>query len=118
MRQFILGAALALLAPLTAQAQDAAAGEKLFSQCKACHAFGKNGVGPDLKGVVGRKAGTHEGYSYSAALKDSGLTWDEATLHKWLANPKGLVSGTKMIYAGLKEDKKIDDLVAYLKTQQ
>ena len=118
MRQFILGAALALLAPLAAQAQDAAAGEKLFSQCKACHAFGKNGVGPDLKGTVGRKAGTHEGYNYSAALKDSGLTWDEATLHKWLANPKGLVPGTKMIYAGLKDETKVSDLIAYLKTQQ
>ncbi|MGY2047555.1 c-type cytochrome [Methylobacterium sp. JK268] len=118
MRQFILGAALALLAPLAAQAQDAAAGEKTFAQCKACHAFGKNGVGPDLKGVVGRKAGTHEGYNYSAALKDSGLTWDEATLHKWLTNPKGLVSGTKMIFAGIKDDKKIDEVIAYLKTQQ
>ena len=80
MRHLILGAAFALLLPLSAQAQDAAAGEKAFTACKACHALGKNGVGPNLVGVVGRKAASYEGYSYSAALKDSGITWDEANL--------------------------------------
>ncbi|WP_336487990.1 c-type cytochrome [Methylobacterium nigriterrae] len=117
MRHLILGAALALLMPLSAQAQDAAAGEKAFAPCKACHAFGKNGVGPDLKGVVGRKAGTHEGYNYSAALKGSGLTWDEANLKEWIKDPKAKVPGNKMVYPGLKDDKKLDDLIAYLKTQ-
>ncbi|WP_298963068.1 cytochrome c family protein [uncultured Methylobacterium sp.] len=117
MRQIILGAVVAVLLPVAAQAQDAAAGEKAFAVCKACHAFGKNGVGPDLKGVIGRKAGTHEGYNYSAALKGSGLTWDEPTMKKWLADPKGTVPGTKMVYAGMKDEKKLDDLIAYLKTQ-
>jgi len=117
MRHLILGAALALLMPLSAQAQDAAAGEKAFAPCKACHAFGKNGVGPDLKGVVGHKAGTHEGYNYSAALKNSGLTWDEANLKEWIKDPKAKVPGNKMVYPGLKDDKKLDDLIAYLKTQ-
>lgn len=121
MRQLILGAALAALLPFAAQAQsagDAAAGEKAFAPCKACHAFGKNGVGPDLKGVIGRKAGTHEGYNYSAAMKNSGLTWDEATFRDYIHDPKAKVPGTKMIYAGLKDDKKVSDLIAYLETQK
>jgi len=73
MRQLVLGAILAAMIPLSAQAQEAgdpAAGEKAFAPCKACHNFQKNGVGPDLKGVVGRKAGTYEGYNYSAALRN------------------------------------------------
>ena len=117
MRHLILGAALALLLPVSAQAQDAAAGEKAFAPCKACHAFGKNGVGPDLKGVVGRKAGSHEGYNYSAAVKGSGVTWDEANLKEWLKDPKAKVPGNKMVYPGLKDDKKLEDVIAYLKTQ-
>ncbi|GJD61075.1 c-type cytochrome [Methylobacterium frigidaeris] len=118
MRQLILGAALAALLPFAAQAQDAAAGEKAFAPCKACHAFGKNGVGPDLKGVIGRKAGTHEGYNYSAAMKNSGLTWDESTFRDYIHDPKAKVPGTKMIYAGMKDDKKVSDLIAYLETQK
>lgn len=117
MRHLILGAALALLMPVSAEAQDAGAGEKAFAPCKACHAFGKNGVGPDLKGVVGRKAGTHEGYNYSAALKNSGLTWDETNLKELIKDPKAKVPGNKMVYPGLKDDKKLDDLIAFLKTQ-
>ncbi|MCJ2013394.1 c-type cytochrome [Methylobacterium sp. J-076] len=120
MRQLVLGAILAAMIPLSAQAQeagDAAAGEKAFAPCKACHNFQKNGVGPDLKGVVGRKAGTYEGYTYSAALKNSGITWDEANLHEWLKNPKAKVPGTKMIFQGYPDDKKINDVIAYLKTQ-
>ena len=120
MRHLILGAALALMLPISAQAQeagDAAAGEKAFAPCKACHNFVKNGVGPDLKGVVGRKAGTYEGYSYSAALKGSDITWDEANLKEWLKDPKAKVPGNKMVYPGLKDDKKLADVIAYLKTQ-
>ncbi|WP_336485696.1 c-type cytochrome [Methylobacterium nigriterrae] len=119
MRQLFLGAALALLAPLAAQAQDAgdaAAGEKAFAPCKACHQIGKNGVGPNLVGVAGRKAATYEGYNYSAALKNSGITWDDANLHEWLKNPKTKVPGTKMVFAGYPDDKKINDVIAYLKT--
>ena len=120
MRPHFLGAALLLLLPLSAHAQEAgdpAAGEKAFAPCKACHNFEKNGVGPDLKGVVGRKAGTYEGYSYSAALKNSGITWDEANLHEWLKNPKAKVPGTKMVFPGYPDDKKINDVIAYLKTK-
>lgn len=101
-----------------AAAQDAAAGEKVFAVCKACHQVGetaKNGVGPELNGLIGRKAGEAPGYNYSAANKNSGLTWDEATFREYIKDPKGKVPGTKMVFAGLKDEKKTDDLIAFLK---
>ena len=102
MRHLILGVAFAALLPLAAHAEgDAAAGEKAFAPCKACHAFGKNGAGPDLQGVVGRQAGSHEGFSYSDAPKHSGITWAEASLQAWIAAPNKKVPGTNMMYAGL-----------------
>jgi cytochrome c len=112
---FALGAAV-LVSP--AQAQNAAEGEKVFAQCRACHQVGptaKNGVGPVLNGLFGRKAGTIEGYSYSPANKNSGITWDEATFREYIKDPKAKIPGTKMIYAGLKDEKRIEDLIAYLK---
>lgn len=102
----------------SALAQDAAAGEKVFAQCRACHQVGetaKNGVGPHLNGVIGRKAGAVEGYSYSPAMKNSGLTWDEATFQEYIMNPRAKVPGTKMVYAGLKDEQRLKDLTAYLK---
>jgi len=114
----LAGAALLAVATQPARAQDATAGEKVFAQCRACHQVGetaKNLVGPALNGVIGQKAGTHEGYSYSAAMKDSGLTWNEATFSEYIQNPRAKVAGTKMIYAGLKDEKRIADLLAYLK---
>jgi cytochrome c len=120
MRSMMVGAVLVALSGLQASAQDAgdvAAGEKAFAPCKACHNFQKNGVGPELKGIVGRKAASVEGYSYSAALKNSGLTWDEANLREWLKNPKAKVPGNKMIFQGIADDKKLTDLLAYLKSQ-
>src|SRR3954462_8276036 len=109
-----------LLLPLAgpAFAQDAAASEKAFVVCRACHQIGptaKNAVGPALNGVVGRKAGTYPGYNYSEANKKSDLTWDEDTLRKYLANPQGVVKGTKMIFAGIKDPEKVNDVIAYLK---
>lgn len=100
-------------------AGDPAAGEKKFLICKACHQIGegaKNMVGPVLNGVVGRKAGTYAGYNYSEANKNSGLTWDEATLHEYLKNPKAKVPGTKMAFPGFQNETDIDNVVAYLKT--
>jgi len=94
------------------------AGEKAFAVCKACHRVGegaKNAVGPTLNGVVGRPAGMVEGFKYSDATKNSGLTWDEATLTEYLKNPKAKVPGTKMAFAGVKDDAKIADIIAYLK---
>lgn len=112
--------ALGLVAsfPGIASAQDAAAGEKVFNQCKACHtieAGGPNRVGPNLHGVVGRKAGSHEGFNYSDAMKNSGITWDEAQLDKYLTDPKATVPGNKMAFAGVKNEQARKDLLAFLK---
>ena len=118
MRKVIFVALLAMVGSGEALAQDAAAGEKVFGVCKMCHQIGetaKNSLGPELNGLIGRKSGSVAGYSYSAANKESGLTWDEPTFREYIQNPKGKVPGTKMIYAGLKDEQKINDLVAFLK---
>ena len=118
MRRLVFVALLAVAGAGQASAQDAAAGEKVFAVCKACHQIGenaKNAVGPVLSGIIGRKAGTYPGYSYSAANKNSGITWDEATFREYIKDPKAKVPGTKMIYAGLKDEQKTNDLVAFLK---
>ena len=118
MRSLLVAAALVAVAPGAALAQDAAAGEKTFAQCRACHQVGptaKNVVGPHLNGLFGRKAGTVEGYNYSPANKNSGITWDEAVFREYIKNPRGKIPGTKMIYAGLKDEQRINDLIAYLK---
>ena len=118
MRSVIFAAMLTVVSISGAQAQDAAAGEKIFGVCKACHQIGetaKNAVGPVLNGVIGRPAGTYPGYSYSAANKNSGLTWDEATFRDYIKDPRAKIPGTKMIYAGLRDEQKVNDLLAYLK---
>lgn len=102
----------------TAHAQDATAGEKIFGQCRACHQVGrnaKNAVGPVLNGLFGRKSGTIEGYNYSPANQNSGITWDEDTFREYIKDPRAKIPGTKMVYAGLKDEKRIGDLIAYLK---
>lgn len=117
MRKIPLLGVLATLAAGPALAQDPAAGEKVFAQCRACHQVGesaKNVVGPVLNGLFGRKAGTVEGYSYSQANKNSGLTWDEVTFRDYIKNPKAKIPGTKMVFAGIKDEAKIKDLIAYL----
>lgn len=112
--------ALFLVAGLgQASAQDAAAGEKVFAVCKACHQVGdsaKNVVGPVLNGLIGRKAGSVEGYNYTDANKKSGITWDEATFAEYIKDPKAKIPGTKMAFAGIKDEQKIKDLIAYLHT--
>ena len=118
MRHLVLSTALLLASFGAAEAQDAAAGEKVFTVCKACHQVGpnaKNAVGPELNGVIGRHSGSVETYNYSPANKNSGLVWDEATFRDYIKNPRAKVPGTKMVYAGLKDDQKISDLIAYLK---
>jgi cytochrome c len=102
-----------------AHAQNADAGKAVFRQvCSICHEVvaGRNRVGPSLFGIVGRKAGMVDGFHYSDANKNSGLTWDEATLDRYLKDPRGTVPGTFMAYAGLKDDQKRKDLIAYLAT--
>jgi cytochrome c len=118
MRKALIVPILLAFSPTLAQAQDPASGEKVFAQCRACHQVGptaKNAVGPHLNGLIGRKAGTVEGYNYSPANKNSGLTWDEATFTDYIKDPKAKVPGTKMVYAGLKDEQRIKDLTAYLK---
>ena len=120
MRLLVLGGALLAATVGIAHAQDLAAGEQSFRKCSPCHSVGedaRNKIGPVLNGLDGRKAGTAAEYNFSDANKNSGITWDEANLHEWLKNPKAKVPGTKMIFQGYPDDKKINDVIAYLKTQ-
>jgi len=118
MRRIVMSVATAVCLVNAASAQDPAEGEKIFATCKACHQIGegaKNAIGPELNGVVGRKAGSVAGYNYSDANKNSGITWDESNLAEYLKDPKVKVPGTKMIFAGIKDEKKVQDLIAFLK---
>lgn len=95
---------------------NAAEGEKVFIQCKTCHVkeVGQNRVGPSLAGIVGRAAGTVEGFNYSAANKNSGITWTPEKLFQYLEKPARVVPGTKMVFAGLPDAQKRADVIAYL----
>ncbi len=97
---------------------DAAKGESTFAACKVCHAVeaGVNKIGPSLSGIVGRSAGTVAGYTYSAANKNSGITWSPEKLFQYLENPQRIVPGTKMTYPGLPDEQKRADVIAYLGT--
>lgn len=100
-----------------ALAQDAAAGKSSFNKCLACHAVGegaKNKVGPVLNGLDGRKSGSVEGYSYSDANKNSGITWNKEQFLEYIRDPKAKIPGTKMIFAGIKKDSEAANLWAYL----
>ena len=116
---FVAALLLAAAVP-AANAQDAAAGEKVFAKCKACHVVGEeaaNRVGPHLNGIVGRGAGSVEDYKYSKAMTeraDAGLVWDDASLGAYLENPRGFLKGTKMAFAGLKKSQEVSDVIAYL----
>src|SRR5262249_39848106 len=116
----VLVVVTAVLAASTgvATAQDVGAGENSFKKCLPCHSVGadaKNKIGPELNGIDGRKSGTAEGYNYSEANKNSGLTWDEATFKEYIRDPRAKIPGTKMVFAGIKNEKEIGDLWAYLK---
>ncbi len=115
----VLAAAIASLSATPARAQDAAAGETVFKrQCGMCHAVvpGKNMIGPSLSGIIGRKAGTVPNFRYSAANRDSGITWDAAQLEPYLTSPKAVIPGTTMVYVGQKDAQQRADLIAYLQT--
>lgn len=117
-RAVLAVAALTVVAPTLVLADDAAKGARVFQQCKACHAVEKgvkNGVGPNLSGLFGRKAGTVEGFGYSEAMKGAGFAWDEARIAQYVKNPKKFLPGNKMAFVGLKRQDQIDDLIAYLK---
>ena len=103
-------------------AGDAEAGGKLFTKtCGGCHSIGenaRNGFGPQLNGVIGRLAGTSEGYQYSDAMKNSGVVWTREKLAAYIEAPKKVVSGTRMIFWGISDQEKIDNILAYLETFQ
>jgi cytochrome c2 len=98
------------------EAGDPAQGKKVFAKCQACHSLeaGKNKVGPTLHGVMGRASASEAEFNYSDAMKNAHLTWDPDTLDKYLANPKELVPGTKMMFPGLRKEKERADLISYL----
>ncbi len=108
--------AAAALAASPAVAADAANGEKVFRQCQACHVVDKeqNRVGPHLVGIIGRPAGAAQGFKYSPAMANSGITWTADTIAAYLADPRGYVNGNRMAFAGLKKPEDIADVIAYL----
>ena len=113
--------ALNLLAGMTAGsavAADVEAGKTEFKKCALCHTTeaGKNKLGPSLFGVVGRKSATLDNFNYSEAMKKFDQVWDEETLDKYLADPRGTVPGTKMIFPGIKDKTERDHVIAYLET--
>jgi cytochrome c len=117
--KYLVMAAIALAASTAAaSAQDVAAGEQSFKKCLACHSVGpgaKNKVGPELNGLDGRKSGTAEGFNYTEANKAAGITWGEATFKDYIKDPRGKIPGTKMVFAGIKNEQEVNDLWAYLK---
>jgi cytochrome c len=111
----LLGCVLFVAVPV--QAGDVEAGAKVFKKCKACHYVDqeKNKTGPHLVNIIGRAAGSIEGYKYSKAMAGSGIVWDEATLTEYLRAPKKYVKGTKMAFRGLQKDDDLANIIAYLK---
>jgi cytochrome c len=118
MRQAVMAAIVLAASTGAASAQDVAAGEQSFKKCIACHSIGpgaKNKVGPELNGLDGRKSGSAEGFNYSDANKAAGITWDEAIFKEYIKDPRGKIPGTKMVFAGIKNEQEVNDLWAYLK---
>jgi cytochrome c len=120
MKKLTLGALVLIASSAVvpaALAQDAEAGKASFNKCLACHAIGegaKNKVGPELNGIDGRKSGTAVDYNYSDANKNSGITWNEAQFKEYIKDPRAKIPGTKMVFAGIKNEKEINDLWAYI----
>jgi cytochrome c len=110
-------AAASLAAASSAFSGDPVRGQALYKGCGGCHSIDDNDIGPRHRGVVGRRAGSIEDYSYSTALKTSGLIWDEVTLERWLTNPSALVPGTKMFFK-VDDAQSRADIIAYLKEQK
>ncbi len=116
--KILLAAALVVLLDGAVHAQDIEAGQKSFNKCRACHTVGetaKNGVGPQLNGLFGRKAGTIEGFKYSPANQNSAVVWDETNFAAYIKDPRAFMPGNQMTFLGIKNDKEIQDLIAFLK---
>lgn len=114
---FNITALLAMVFSSSVVAQDADAGKSSLNKCQPCHSIGsgaKNKVGPELNGLDGRRAGSVPDYNYSEANKRSGITWNEANFREYIRDPKGKLPGTKMTFAGLKNERELGDLWAYV----
>ena len=117
MKSFVIAAVVLAASTGVTLAQDVEAGESSFKKCLPCHDIGddaRNKVGPLLNGLAGRKSGTVDGFSYSDANKNSGLTWDEATFKDYIKDPRAKIPGTKMIFPGIKNEKEAENLWAYI----
>jgi cytochrome c len=118
MRRVVLAAFALAASTAAASAQDVAAGEQSFKKCLPCHSVGpgaKNKVGPELNGLDGRHAGSAEGFNYTEANKNSGITWDESVFKEYIKDPRAKIPGTKMVFAGIKNEEEVNNLWAYLK---
>jgi len=118
MKGLVLASVIVIASSASAFAQDLTAGENSFKKCLPCHRVGegaKNLVGPELNGIEGRKSGSAEGYSYTEANKNSGITWDEAVFKEYITNPRAKIPGTKMVFAGISSENERNNLWAYLK---
>jgi cytochrome c len=118
MKTWVFAGAAIIASVGAAPAQDLAAGENSFKKCLPCHSVGedaKNKVGPELNGLEGRKSGSVEGYNYTDANKNSGIIWDEAQFKEYIQDPRAKIKGTKMVFAGIKNETEIASLWSYLK---
>jgi cytochrome c len=117
MRNVLLVMGMVAALSNNAHAHDAASGADVYKKCRACHQVGEsavNAVGPQLNGIIGRKAGTVDGFAYSDANKSSGVTWDKATFLKYIKDPRAAMPGNKMAFVGIKDEQDAADLFAYL----
>ena len=118
MRIWVMASVVILASTGTGFAQDVAAGKQSFKKCFACHSVGngaKNKVGPLLNGLDGRTSGTVQGFNYSEANKSAAITWSEASFKEYIKDPRARIPGTKMVFAGIKNEQEAVDLWAYLK---
>jgi cytochrome c len=107
---------LALLAAAEGKAADLEHGKTLYTACVACHSEKPDALGPSLKGVYGRRSAALEDFHYSNAMKRANLTWDEANLRAYIADPQSKVKGNRMPFGGFTSDNDVEDIVAFLKT--
>jgi cytochrome c len=117
MRVLLAAVAIVAASAGAAAAQDAQKGEQDFAVCRPCHAIGPdaaNMIGPELNGLDERHAGSIPGYPYSDANKKSGIVWNQSTFTRYIQDPQATVPGTKMFFAGIKDQQKIKDLWAYI----
>lgn len=116
MRSIVLGIALGMTVAAMAQAADVQHGAQLFEACAACHNDRPDALGPNLKGIVGRKAGSRDDFRYSSAMERAGFVWTPHNLKEYLHDPQAKVKGNRMPFSGIDSASDLDDLVAYLET--